>query len=115
MKNKNNKIQNEVNQTMKLFDEVERLKAGDDFYKKINYHLHARLEEERLQKRGLRGLLKPAALTAITLLNVFSAYLVLSDQQQYEVDRSQQLTSFSEEYHLTSTDSDWLNYMEEGE
>ena len=115
MKNKNNEIQNEVNQTMKLFDEAEKLKAGDDFYKNVNYRLHARLEEERLHKRGLRGFLKPAALTAITLLNVFTAYLVLSDQQQFENPRSQQLASFSEEYHLTSTNSDWLNYMEEGE
>ena len=105
MKRRKPEIAKEVERTMSLMDKTEKRKAPDDFYKKVNYRLHKRIEEERQKKNGLMKVLKPAAVTAITLLNLFSAYLLLSNQD-YDETRYQELNTLNEELNLSSTDSD---------
>ena len=107
-------IAREVEKTMDLMENAEKLKASDDFFKKVNFRLHDQLEAERTRSGKIIAALKPAALVTITLLNLFSAYLVLSSTD-FDESRYEDLNTLTEEMNLSSSDTDWFSFLEAGE
>lgn len=67
--NKQEKIQNEIDKTLGLFDKKESLKPNPYFYTRIKQ----RMEEKRKPKISIVGVLKPAFFTILLALNLTTA------------------------------------------
>jgi len=101
---KKEKIEQEVQKTLESFDQAEQLKSNPFFYTRLK----ARIDDLSTQKRKIRGwefawgILKPALLFLIIVLNIFTATLFLKNRNSEYSSREQLLDAFAQELTLDS-------------
>lgn len=110
MKNKNKKIQNQVLETMKMFEEEERLLAGPDFYKKLFYKMHTQEEVKRPSYLSLKASLQPLAMGLILAVNIYVGISVFSGSSSDISNKEQNIETFASQYMLANNEVDWLQF-----
>ena len=86
--NKKEKIEQEIQKTLDLFDSAEKLPRNPYFYTR----LQARLDERRRKRSIYSAILKPALLTVLVVVNLGTAFWYMSGgEQQYQTDSREEL------------------------
>lgn len=85
---KKKRIDEEVNRTLNIFDEIPQIKENPFLYTKIKARLDGETSAGK-QKNYLAGILKPALLALILTLNALTAYYY------FDTDLSSQQTTSS--------------------
>ena len=102
---KKEKIEQEVQKTLESFDQAERLKSNPFFYTRLK----AKIDDLHSQKEKSQGwefawgILKPASLLLIIVLNIFTATLFLKNRNNEYLSREQMLDAFAQELTLDSS------------
>ena len=87
--NKKEKIENEVNKTMELFDKKESLPPNPYFYTRVQQ----RLNEKSKKEISFSAILKPAFFTVLVALNLTTAiWYTSSENLTYQTDSKILLT-----------------------
>ena len=115
MNKREEKIRQEVNRTLEMFEEAKHLTVNPDFYKQLRYKMVSRENQFRSKLKNVKLLLQPAALTFIVALNIYAGMLAFTAPTQEAVSRTDQLSSLVQEYHLDASNSDWLTLADKGE
>ena len=101
---KKEKIEQEVQKTLDCFDQSEQLKTNPFFYTRIK----AKIED--LESYGKKpnladlvwGVLKPAFLFGIIVINIFTATSFLKNPGDTNTSREQIINTFAQEFSLDS-------------
>lgn len=101
--NKKDKINQEVEKTLHLFDDSPSVKADAYFYTRLK----VRMDAESDKKQQLFGLdiiniLRPVLLTGIVTINIITFLFIM---RANEPTREIQIQSFAESYGLNTTES----------
>ncbi|MBN2011731.1 hypothetical protein JW960_20545 [candidate division KSB1 bacterium] len=103
-----NKIQQEIQKTLKCFDQVEPLKADPFFYTR----LRARIKDQNANTRQVTGwnfawnIVKPALLVGIVVANIVTVIVFMKDRKAESYSRQQLLEMFGQETMLDSNQYD---------
>lgn len=108
MKKSKNEIQNQVLTTIEAFSEIDRLKAGPDFYKKVVYKMHTRETVRRPVYFSLKATLQPLAIGLILAVNIYAGIAAFSTSQTTVSSGQTNIESFASQYMLAGNNTDWL-------
>ena len=99
---KQEKIEQEIVKTLECFETAERLKADPYFYRRLQARIKGNEKQKRFSLQGILSAkaLRPALITAIVVLNIFTAMMVFKGTDGRIDSRDQYLTAFAEEYSL---------------
>lgn len=104
---KREKIQEEVEKTLRCLDEIEQIESSPYFHARLQARIRG-MEEEKApfitRLFGVRGL-RPALLGLVVILNLVSTALIWQRTRGRSTDRSQYLSALVEEYSLDSGDT----------
>jgi hypothetical protein len=102
---RNDRIEREVEETLRSYGPREILSARPDFYAR----LQARIRKERGGRRPIPtqssrlGVLIPAALLILIVLNIVVAVSILRRSETGGTGRQTEMTAFAEEYGLKTS------------
>ncbi len=101
--NKKDKIEQEIRKTLDQFDHAEKLPPNPYFYTRVK----ARIEEKNRKQGIFSTILKPALLTVLIALNLFTAawYLGGSDQKEQTGSREQLIEILAGDLELENDQS----------
>lgn len=105
--NKKDKIEQEVQKTLELFDTASHLPPNPYFYTRVK----ARLEEKLRQRHVLAAILRPALLTIFLVINVSTAvwYLNASDQEVQSGSHQELVELLTNDFNTDNNQTDLFN------
>lgn len=107
--NKKERIEHEIDKTLQQFDQQEKLPANPYFYTRIQQ----RLDEKREHRKIYAGILRPAWIVLLGLMNLGTAYWYFSDsERQYQTNSRQQLIEILAEDLVISNSENNTLFME---
>ena len=100
--NKRERIEQEIEKTLECFDRAEHLKVDPYFYTRLQARIKDIEKRKRFSWQEMLSVkaLRPILLTAIVVLNIFTAMMVFQGTDRRTDTREQCLTDFAEEYSL---------------
>jgi len=115
MSGKDQKIKDEVEKTLNVFDQLEKIEASQFIYTKIK----AKIESSSTEKKGLlsvnkRKLIMAAVMIIVIFLNTFSILHYLQSNSQNSNNQAEYLSAFAQQYSLVSTNRDYLENLYKG-
>lgn len=105
MKRQNNTIHQQVEKTLALLDDTERVTAGPWFHARLRTKIDGltRQTDRRVAWTGF-GLLRPALLAVVVAVNLATVFMTFRQTEQSSAgrrDRQEALSAFAVEYQFT--------------
>ena len=104
---KKEKIEEQIRMTLDQFDQADQLPPNPYFYTRVQ----ARLDENRRQKHVVFGVLRPALLATLIVINVTTVgwYLGIADQAEQSDSRQDLVELLSGDFNPENDQNDLLN------
>ena len=102
------KIIREVEKTLELLEQAERLKPNPFFFTRVQARIREKKKE--LAWQGLPGILKPVLLAILLAVNIFTAAYFLSTNkvETSSTVRSELKSEFAQEFRLQTTTNEFF-------
>lgn len=109
------RVEREIQETLSSLDNIDNVEPEPYFYTRLKSRIEesGRLRDPWVVWTPLGGRLVPAVVAAVFILNVLSAFVVLSDSGDSSTELQQEYYEALAEEYLWSGTSGWLDLVSE--